>query len=63
MFNDIETPIKKKGDAIRLSLNGTVFEGVVLETTILNYTREYHVEFGDGSRKWFRAAVFQCLKN
>ena len=63
MFNDIGEPTMKKGDAVRLSLNGTEFEGIIIKTTILNFIREYHLEFGDGSRKWFRDTVFQCVKN
>lgn len=63
MFSDIRNPTMKKGDAVKLSLNGTDFDGIIIETTIIKFIREYHLEFDDGSRRWFRDAVFQCMKN
>jgi hypothetical protein len=53
----------KLGDSVELSFNGEDFKVKIVQTTVVNFMREYLVEFADGSKKWFVAADFRRLKN
>jgi len=63
MFHDVTKKTLKLGDSVELSFNGEDFKGKVVGTTVVNFLREYYVEFADGSKRWFLGSVLETLKN
>jgi hypothetical protein len=63
MLHDITIKSLKLGDSVELSFNGEDFKGKVVGTTVVNFMREYCVEFADGSKRWFLGSALESLKN
>jgi len=59
----ITKPSVKKGDVVKLMVDGRELEGTVLGTTVVHFCREYHIQFPDGSKEWFKESILGCLKN
>lgn len=60
---DITKKVAKKGDQVKLFINGKEFEGTVIATSCVTWQREYCIQFKDGSKEWVLDRAFECLKN
>lgn len=63
MLHDITKKILKPGDTFQIFLDGSVVSGKVVETTVINFLREYRVEISPGEFRWLIESDFSHQKN
>lgn len=62
VFNPTE-PKFKKGEKTKILLEGAFTEVEIIDTTIEDFYRKYHLKFSDGSSSWFYSNIFDAQLN
>lgn len=54
------SPFAQPGERINISVNGERMEGTVLDTTISEmFTRQYQIQWDDGTVEWVKHSIFE----
>lgn len=63
MLHDVTKKVLKPGDDSQIFLDGTVISGKIIETTVVNFLREYKVEIATGQFRWLIESDFSHKRN